>query len=153
MVITLKFSLNYESMLIYLQETWKIQNKITNSSTIYYIFKVYKLSFNIKLSKINWIYREVEGYSGLSQVTLVVKNLPANAGDTKCRFNLCLGKIPGGGNSNPLQNSCLENPMDRGVWLATVHGVTKSQIWLKQLRMHAHTEGYSIYLKDVKYLE
>ena len=38
-----------------------------------------------------------------------------------------LGRSPGEGNGNPLQYSCLENPMDRGVWWATVHGVTKSQ--------------------------
>ena len=38
-----------------------------------------------------------------------------------------LGKIPGVGNGNPLQHSCLENPMDRGTWWATVHGVAKSQ--------------------------
>ena len=55
----------------------------------------------------------------------VVKNLTANAGD--------MGSIPGQGrslgvrNGNPLQHSCLENPMDRGAWQATVHGVTKSQ--------------------------
>ena len=36
-----------------------------------------------------------------------------------------LGRSPGGGHSNPLQNSCLENPMDRGAWWATVHGVSK----------------------------
>ena len=57
----------------------------------------------------------------------VVKNLPASAGDTGDT-----GSIPqserysGGGTSNPLQYSCLENPMDRGPWGATVHGVTKS---------------------------
>ena len=38
------------------------------------------------------------------------------------------GKSPGGGNGNPLQRSCLENPMDRGVWRATVHGVAKRRI-------------------------
>ena len=43
---------------------------------------------------------------------------------------------PGEGNGNPLQYSCLENPMDRGAWWAIVHGVTKSQIWLKWLSMH-----------------
>ena len=42
-----------------------------------------------------------------------------------------LGKTPGGGNGNPLQYSCLENPMDREAWQAMVHGVTKSQIRLK----------------------
>ena len=40
------------------------------------------------------------------------------------------GRCPGGGNGYPLQYSCLENPMDRGVWWATVHGITKSQTCL-----------------------
>ena len=48
------------------------------------------------------------------------------------------GLIPGRGNHNPLQYSCLENPMDRGAWQATVHGVAKSQTQLKQLSTHAH---------------
>ena len=42
-----------------------------------------------------------------------------------------LGRSPGDGNGNPLQYSCLENPMDRGTWRATVHGVTESQTQLK----------------------
>ena len=42
-----------------------------------------------------------------------------------------LGRSSGGGNGNPLQNSCLENSMDRGAWQATVHGVRKSQTQLK----------------------
>ena len=41
-----------------------------------------------------------------------------------------LGRSPGGGHSNPFQYPCLENPMDRGAWRATVHGVAKSQTWL-----------------------
>ena len=48
-----------------------------------------------------------------------------------------LGRSPGRGHGNPLQCSCLENPMDRGAWWATVHGVTKSWTRLKQLSMHA----------------
>ena len=59
---------------------------------------------------------------------LVVKNPPANAGDTGLIPEW--GRSPGGGNDNPLQYSCLENPMDRGAWLAIVHCVTKSQIQL-----------------------
>ena len=56
----------------------------------------------------------------------MVKNLPANAEDTRDVGSISgLGRSPGGGNGNPFQYSCLENPMDRGVWLATVHGVTK----------------------------
>ena len=59
------------------------------------------------------------------QVVLVVKNLPANAGDTS--MIPALGRSPGGGHGNPLQYSCLKNPMDRGTWRATVHG-SQSQI-------------------------
>ena len=53
----------------------------------------------------------------------VVKNLPANARDVGLISGL--GRSPGEGNGNPLQYSCLENPMDRGAWRATVHGVAK----------------------------
>ena len=54
-----------------------------------------------------------------------VKNLLANAGDAGSILGS--GRSPGGGHGNPLQYSCLENPMDRGAWWATVHGVPKSQ--------------------------
>ena len=47
-----------------------------------------------------------------------------------------LGRLPGGGNVNPFQYSCLENPMDRGAWQATIHGVSKSWTRLKQLSKH-----------------
>ena len=53
----------------------------------------------------------------------MVKNLPANAGDGG--LILGLGRSPGEGNDNPLQYSCLGNPMDRGAWRAMVHGVAK----------------------------
>ena len=68
------------------------------------------------------------------QVALVVKNLPANAGDIRDAGSVPgPGRSPGGGNDNPLQYSCLENPMDRGAWQATVHKVTQNQIQLKRL--------------------
>ena len=58
----------------------------------------------------------------------VVKNPPDNAGDTRYAGLIRgSGGSPGEGNGNPLQYSCLENPMDRGAWWATVHRVTKSQ--------------------------
>ena len=58
----------------------------------------------------------------------VVKKLPGKAGDTGDGGLIPgLGKPPGGGNGNPLQYSCLENPMDRGAWRPTVHKVAKSQ--------------------------
>ena len=53
----------------------------------------------------------------------VVKNLPASAGDKSSVPGL--ERSPGEGNSNPLQHSCLGNPMDRGAWWTAVHGVTK----------------------------
>ena len=63
-----------------------------------------------------------------SQVALVERNLPANAGDTREAGSIPgLERSPGVGNGNPLQYSCLEHPMDRGAWQATVHGSTKSQ--------------------------
>ena len=61
-------------------------------------------------------------------MALVVKNLLANAGDIKDTDSVPeLGRSPGGGHGNPLQYSCLENPMDRGTWQATIHSVVKSQ--------------------------
>ena len=54
---------------------------------------------------------------------LLVKNPPTNAGDLGSVPGL--GRSPQGGHDNPLQYSCLENPMERGAWKATVHGVTK----------------------------
>ena len=64
----------------------------------------------------------------------MVKNLPANAVDARdVGFTPGSGRSLGGRNSNPLQYSCLENPMDRGVWWATVHGVTKESDMTEQL--------------------
>ena len=62
------------------------------------------------------------------QVELVVKNPPANAGVIRDTGLIPgSGRSPGGGHGNPLQYSCLENPMDRRAWQAAVHGATKSQ--------------------------
>ena len=71
-------------------------------------------------------------FDGVSQVVLVVKNPPPNAGDVRDMGLIPgLGKSPGRGYGNPLQYFCLENPMDRGAWQATVHGVAKNQTGLK----------------------
>ena len=60
-------------------------------------------------------------------MVLVVKNLPANAGDARdADLTPGLGRSAGEGNDNPLRYSCLENPIDRGTWWAIVHGVAKS---------------------------
>ena len=66
-------------------------------------------------------------FYGYTEVALVVKNLPTNAGDVRDA-----GSIPGPGRSlgggNPLRHSCLENPLNRGAWQVTVPGVTNSPI-------------------------
>jgi len=59
-----------------------------------------------------------------SQVALVIKNPPANAGDVKDVSSIPgLGRLPEGGHGNPLQYSCWENLIDRGAWRATVHSI------------------------------
>ena len=69
----------------------------------------------------------------------MVKNPPANAEDIKDAGSMPGSRrSPGGGHGNPLQYSCLENPMDRGAWRATVSGVAKSQTLLKRLSTHSH---------------
>ena len=70
----------------------------------------------------------------VSQVALGVKNLPDYAGDESDTGSLPgSGRFPGVGNGNPLQYSCLENPMDRGAWWAAFHRVAKSWTQPKQL--------------------
>ena len=73
----------------------------------------------------------------------VVKNPSANVGDSGDMGSIPgSGRSPGGGNGNPLQFSCLENPMARGPWWAAAQGVTKSQT---QLNVHTLTLTYTTY--------
>ena len=67
-----------------------------------------------------------------SQVALVVKNPPAISGNPRDPGSISgSGRASGGGHGSPLQSSCLESPVDRGAWRATVHGVAKSWTQLK----------------------
>ena len=71
----------------------------------------------------------------------MVKNLSASVGKAKDAGSIPeLGRSPGVGNGNPLQYSCLESSMDRGVWLATVQGVAKNRPWLSSWT-HTHQIG------------
>ena len=81
----------------------------------------------------------------------VVKNPPANAGDTVDVGSIPgSGRSPGKGNGNPLQYSSLANSMDRGDWRATAHRVTKSQTQLiYEARTHAHLSTFLNDLHDV----
>ena len=73
-------------------------------------------------------------FVGAPQVPLVLKNPPATAGVIRDLGLISgLGRSPGGGNGNPLLYSCLENPMDRGGWLAAVDRIIKSESQLKEL--------------------
>ena len=84
----------------------------------------------------------------------MVKNMPANVGDKGDAGSVPgSGRSPGGGHGCPLQYSCLENPMDRGAWEATVHRVTKNQTKLKQLSTHAHKEQKSRHFENEVQLE
>ena len=87
-----------------------------------------------------------------SEVALVVKNMPANAGDIRDASSVPgLERSSGGGHENPLQYSCLENHMDRGVWWATVHRITKSQTHWSDLTHRVYIiqeEDYNHTLRD-----
>ena len=86
-----------------------------------------QINKQINIKKINKTWKVHWGFPG----DWVVKNLPANAEDSGDSGLIPgLGRSPGRGNGNPLQYSCLENPMVRGAWQATVHGVLKS--WTRQ---------------------
>ena len=64
-------------------------------------------------------------------MAIVAKNPPANAGDMRHRISPWVRKIPWRRGGNPLQYSCLENPMDRGAWGAIVHAVAKESATIK----------------------
>ena len=79
------------------------------------------------------------GRPGLTCVNGLPRWHGANAGDARDAGGIPgSGRSPGGGNGNPLQDSCLENPTDRGAWRATVHGVTESDT-TGQLRAHVES--------------
>ena len=103
------------------------------------------LSFSSLICKIKVIiaFASLCCCEGASQVALVVKKLPVKAGDIRDLGSVPRsGRSPRGGHGNPLQYSCLENPMDRGSWRAAVPRVAKSWTRLKWLGTHAcYCEG------------
>ena len=89
----------------------------------------------------NWVTElNLQHFAQASQVALAVKSPPASAGDVTDLDSIPRSwRSPGGGHGNPLQYSCLENPLDRGAWQAAVHWVAKSQTQLKWLSTHTHS--------------
>ena len=78
----------------------------------------------------------------------VVKNA-SQCGCGRRGFDPWVGKIPGGGNGNPLQYSCLGNPTDRGAWWATVHRVTESDMTKLRVFTHIHTHSEDLLLEQI----
>ena len=77
----------------------------------------------------------------------VVKNTPANAGgERNSGLNPGSGRVPGGGNDNPFQYSCLENSIDKGAWQPVVHGVAESDTIENACIMHHCPENYPLKL-------
>ena len=87
-------------------------------------------------------------------MALVVKNLPANAEGIRDLGSIPgSGRCPGAGHGSALQYSCVENPMDRGVWQATFHEVAKSRTWLKwliSLSVDCHCARTNVWYMDVR---
>ena len=87
----------------------------------------------------------------LSQVQLVVKNPPANAeGSRGAGWIPGSGRSPGEGDGNPLQYSCLGNPVDRGARQATVRGVAKNRTWLSTRWLHDSWQIPTTWIRDKK---
>ena len=88
------------------------------------------------------------GFTGPFQPGSVVKILLANAGNVRDAGSITgSGRSPGGGHSNPLHYSCLENHMDRGAWWATFHRVAKNQTRMKQHSMHECLSRLGFYFR------
>ena len=85
-----------------------------------------------------------------SEEALVVKNLPAKAGDLRDTGSIPgFGRSPGRGHGNPLQCSCLENLRDGGAWWAAVYGVAQSRTGLKQLSSSSSIEVMGTHSKNL----
>ena len=128
--------------ILYCQDTREVMldNLFQESSGTWLVMLAHQsMLWGLDSSFSSWIWGDFldgMGHWGLPKVALVVKNPPASAGDAGSV--LVSGRSPGGGNGSPLQYSCLENPMDREAWWATVHGVTKSRTLLKRLSTHVN---------------
>ena len=84
--------------------------------------------------------KQKQGFPSAGSYSLVIENLSANAVDVRDMDSIPgLGRSTGRGHGNPRQYSCMENPMDRGAWWATVHTIAKSWSPLKRLSKQAVT--------------
>ena len=113
---------------------WDLQGSAWKRQTWVWLLSLEIPSYSLSSDSGHYLYNAlkisviVSQDGGLIPGSSVVKNLPANAGDSGLIPGS--GRSPGEGNDNPCQYSCLGNPMDRGAWQFIVHGATKSQTWL-----------------------
>ena len=109
---------------------------LTEMKLILLLVSVYSIMVEyLWITKLTFV--TIHGCKGASHVVLVVKNPSAGAGDIRVSGSIPgWRRSPGGGHSNPLQYSCLENSIDRGAWRATVHRVTKSWTLLYEATQH-----------------
>ena len=139
----------YLSLLPEAKTFLELRNQQANVITTYYMGLSMTLYYVRITAKINLEILELqrERYIWASQLALVVKNSPANAGDVgDAGLIPGSGRSPGGGHGNPLQYSCLENPMDRGAWWATVHGVKELDTTEATDPAEIHKENISFFL-------
>ena len=93
-----------------------------------------------------------DSINGASQVVLVIKNPPTNAGDIRDTSSIPgSGRSPGAGHGNPLQYSCLENPRLGGAWWAAVYGVARSQTRLKQLSSSSSSSSSNMLFVKIEF--
>ena len=113
--------------------------RLKKQSPLVYPANSISKTFRICFLDVQW--GDVRWEVGLPRVALVAKSPPANAGDLRNPGLIPgLGRAPGGEHGNPLQYSCLENPIDRRAWWAMVHRIAQSQTGLKWLSTHTRWE-------------
>ena len=134
-------------LLSHFESTERIRGLSNLSKTIWIVKQesihvFHSKSIQSLLGQLGVIFAILENIKGWLNAIWASPEFTCNTGDTG-DMGLIPGprRSPGGGHGNTLQYSCLESPMDRGAWQATLHRVTKSQMWLKQLGTctHAHT--------------
>ena len=135
-------------LLSHFESTERIRGLSNLSKTIWIVKQesihvFHSKSIQSLLGQLGVIFAILENIKGWLNGIWASPEFTCNTGDTG-DMGLIPGprRSPGGGHGNTLQYSCLESPMDRGAWRATLHRVTKSQMWLKQLGMCTHTHTH-----------
>ena len=125
------------------QRVTKSQTRLSDFTFTFFHFNKRHAKYRVRRSLMEFLAQS--NIRAVLATWLSGKNPPANAGDTGSIPGS--GRSPGGGHGTPLQYSCLENPMDRGAWQATVHVVVKSWSWLSKHKC-THILGYLLMFEN-----